>query len=96
MSINGSVWPTCIDSLFLLVLTLVCAMFLVVRVACFPHLTPGDVQDVGLDKVQVVLTHPKGGKCQEECVLAFERLALVPPGHSFALIRDQGEHGLGT
>ena len=62
------------DKDFVLLLSLVAAIFCVARADCFLHLRPEDIEDLGPDRVKVSLRNLKGQKRKRTLPPVFRRL----------------------
>ena len=71
---------------FVLVFSIVVALFSLARANCFLHLRPADIQDTSVDRVRVVLHRLKGGKQKQVLEPVFGRLPDAPAGSEFESI----------
>ena len=69
---------------FVLLLSLVAAIFCVARADCFLHLRRDDIVDVRVDRVKVNLHDLKGQKCKRTLAPVFRRPAALLPLCAFA------------
>ena len=72
------------DKDFVLLLSLVAAVFCVARADCFLHLRPEDIEDLGPDRVKISLRNLKGQKRKRTLAPVFRRLPEQQPTSHFA------------